>query len=87
MCFSNSLQDGWQWKPVRKSLNAAFNMKVLQSFVPIFHEKSIVLSEKLARNINGMPFDISDYMYACALDMVCCEYAIKVSSATFSFSK
>lgn len=66
--------DASVWKPIRKLLNPSFNMKILQSFVSIFNEKTNVMLEKLDKEVDQNAFDISPYMFACTLDMVCGKY-------------
>lgn len=56
---------------MRKLMNPCFNMKILQSFVPIFNEKTNLMLSKLDVEVNGGVIDISPYMFACTLDMVC----------------
>lgn len=46
-------------------------MKILQSFVPIFNEKTNIMLEKLDQEVGNNYFDVSEYMFACTLDMVC----------------
>lgn len=58
------------WKPIRKMLNSAFNMKILQSFIPIFNAKTDILLGKLMKEINGESFNILPYMNRCTLDMI-----------------
>lgn len=59
------------WKPIRKLLNPSFNLKILQSFVPIFNDKTNIMLEKLDKEAGNPCFDLSQYMHACTLDMVC----------------
>lgn len=61
------------WKPIRKLLNPTFNLKILQSFVPIFNDKTKIMLENLDREAGNLNFDLSQYMHACTLDMVCGE--------------
>lgn len=62
---------GAVWKPIRKLLNPCFNLKILQSFVPIFNEKTNLMLSNLDKEVNSGIFDISQYIFACTLDMVC----------------
>lgn len=62
------------WRPQRKMLNSTFNVRILNSFIPIFNEKTAIMIENLKANIGGEAFDISKYMFACTLDMVCGKY-------------
>lgn len=61
------------WKPIRKLLNPTFNLKILQSFVPIFNDKTNIMLENLDKEAGNPNFDLSKYMHACTLDMVCGE--------------
>lgn len=61
------------WKPHRKILNTTFNLKILQSFVPIFCEKVKHLVRNLGDKINEDYFDITPMVHTCALEMVCGE--------------
>lgn len=62
------------WKPIRKLLNPTFNLKILQSFVPIFNDKTNIMLENLDKETGNKNFDLSKYMHACTLDMVCGKY-------------
>lgn len=64
------------WKPIRKLLNPTFNLKILQSFVPIFNDKTNIMLENLDKEAGNPNFDLSKYMHACTLDMVCGELKI-----------
>jgi len=64
-------KSGAVWKPMRKLMNPCFNMKILQSFVPIFNEKTNLMLSKLDVEVNAGVIDIAPYMFACTLDMVC----------------
>lgn len=62
------------WKPQRKILNTAFNIRILQSFIPIFNAKVTYLVRNIGERVGKDAFDISELMFACTLDMVCCKY-------------
>lgn len=64
------------WKPIRKLLNPTFNLKILQSFVPIFNDKTNICLGNLDKEAGNPNFDLSKYMHACTLDMVCGEHKI-----------
>lgn len=64
------------WKPQRKILNTAFNIRILQSFIPIFNAKVTYLVRNIGEKVEDDAFDISELMFACTLDMVCCKYSI-----------
>lgn len=60
------------WKKDRKFINPTFNNKILNSFVPIFNDKSQVLVTKLETKVNtDDAFDICKMLFACTLEMVC----------------
>lgn len=63
------------WKPIRKLLNPSFNLKILQSFVPIFNDKTNIMLDNLEAEVGKKNFDVSQYMFACTLDMVCGEWS------------
>lgn len=52
-------------------MNPSFNPKILQSFVPIFNEKTQIMLDKLDKQAGNMNFDILPFMNAYTLDMVC----------------
>lgn len=52
-------------------MNPSFNLKILQSFVPIFNEKTKSMLDKLDKEAGNANFDILPFMNACTLDMVC----------------
>ncbi|XP_031639345.1 cytochrome P450 4C1-like [Contarinia nasturtii] len=58
------------WKPIRKLMNPSFNLKILQSFFPIFNEKTKILVENIERELGKPHFDINKYTSACTLDLV-----------------
>lgn len=77
-CFYFYAKDGPDWKPLRKLMNPLFSSKVIQSFVSIFNEKSFELVEKLSERVGESNVDITQYMFACTLDMACCRLLIFV---------
>lgn len=62
------------WRPIRKLLNPSFNLKILQSFVPIFNNKTKIMLENLEKEAGNPNFDFAPYMHACTLDMVCGKF-------------
>lgn len=63
------------WKIHRRSLNYSFNLKILQTFVPIFIENSQALVKDLAVNIGKKKeFDMLGYTTKAALNMICGNY-------------
>lgn len=70
--FFNSTDD--LWKIHRKSLNYSFNLRILQTFIPIFIENSKKLVEDLSTNISkSEEFNMLDYTTKSALNMICGE--------------
>uniref|UniRef100_A0A336K189 CSON006028 protein n=1 Tax=Culicoides sonorensis TaxID=179676 RepID=A0A336K189_CULSO len=59
------------WKTHRKYLNPCFNPKLLQSFLPIFNQKSRVMADRLATKLGEDEFDIYTTIGRCTLDMIC----------------
>lgn len=62
------------WKPMRKLLNSAFNIRILQSFFPVFNEKVTYLIRNIDRQVGEGTFDILKLLHSCTLDMVCCKF-------------
>lgn len=62
---------GCIWSPQRKVLNKAFNLKILESFIPIFNEKVKYLIRNLGKQVQRDDFEITPLIYHCTLDMVC----------------
>ncbi|CAO1411048.1 unnamed protein product [Diamesa serratosioi] len=56
------------WRSHRKLLNPSFNATILQSFLPIFNEKSKMLVKVLAKHLNQGEFDVYDAIAACTLE-------------------
>ncbi|XP_058448667.1 uncharacterized protein LOC131428638 [Malaya genurostris] len=58
------------WKGQRKALNSTFNLKVLQSFIPIFINCSKKLVERLDAFSEGATISLSEHVKRFALEMV-----------------
>uniref|UniRef100_A0A182X361 Uncharacterized protein n=1 Tax=Anopheles quadriannulatus TaxID=34691 RepID=A0A182X361_ANOQN len=60
------------WKLYRKSLNPAFNQRILISFISIFNRCSEVMVARMAKEADRrQPFDVLHYTAQCTLEMVC----------------
>lgn len=59
------------WRSHRKVLNTTFNLKILQSFIPIFCKKVQYLVRNLESKVNDDYFDITAMLHACSLEMIC----------------
>ncbi|GAB0099521.1 hypothetical protein DMENIID0001_153930 [Sergentomyia squamirostris] len=62
---------GHQWKVHRKLLNPTFNLKTLQSYMPIFNNQINVLVSRLSGVNSAISTDIHDYTSPLALDSIC----------------
>lgn len=72
-CFSDDV-----WKVHRKALNYSFNLKILQTFIPIFIDNSQALVKDLSVNIGKKKeFDMLHYTTKAALNMICGKYNSK----------
>lgn len=58
---------------MRKLMNPMFNLKTLQSFLPIFNEKTKNFVKDLESKIGNAAFDVMPYAKTCTLDEICCE--------------
>uniref|UniRef100_A0A8D8CDF1 Cytochrome P450 4C1 n=1 Tax=Culex pipiens TaxID=7175 RepID=A0A8D8CDF1_CULPI len=58
------------WKSHRKALSPAFNMKILQSFIPVFQQFSQKLVDRLAAHPEGTTIDIDADVTTCSLEIV-----------------
>ena len=56
------------WRSNRKLLNPALNYKTVQSFFPIFNEKSRILVKVLANHLNKNEFDVFHSLSGCTLE-------------------
>lgn len=64
---------GVQWKRNRKILNPFFNLKTLQSFIPIFNKKIQNVVEELEVYVGKSGIDIMPYTNVCSLETLCGE--------------
>lgn len=54
-------------------MNTTFNSKILQSFIPIFYDKTKMLLENLDREVGKCSFDVFKYTSNFTLDTICGE--------------
>ncbi|XP_019558089.3 cytochrome P450 4c21-like [Aedes albopictus] len=66
------------WKGQRKALNPAFNMKILEGFVPIFCDATKNMLQRLDTIPAEETINITDFLLRCTLEMVC--------ASTFDFN-
>lgn len=62
---------GKKWHSRRKILTPAFHFKILDDFIDIFHEQSIILGDKLEKEVVQEKFNIFPYVTLCTLDIIC----------------
>ncbi|PSN42807.1 Cytochrome P450 4c3 [Blattella germanica] len=63
---------GSKWHLRRKILTPAFHFKILEDFIDVFIEQSIILADKLSQELkNADGFNIFPYITLCTLDIVC----------------
>ena len=70
MCLCN-LFTADLWKVHRKLLNPSFNNRILQSFIPIFNQKSDLLINNFSKHVKKGEFDVYPYFSQLTLDMIC----------------
>lgn len=52
-------------------LTPAFHFKILDDFLDVFNEQSVVLTNKLENEVDNGSFNIFPYVTLCTLDIVC----------------
>lgn len=57
------------WKPHRRALNSAFNVKVLQSFIPHLNNKSRILLQQMDQFLNK-PGDLYRTIFICMIGIL-----------------
>ncbi|KFM58190.1 Cytochrome P450 4c3, partial [Stegodyphus mimosarum] len=62
---------GDKWRFRRKLLTPSFHFRVLDDFIPIFDEQSMVLASKLQSVVNEPWVDIVPLITMCTLDIIC----------------
>jgi cytochrome P450 len=58
------------WRRHRKILNPTFNLKILESFLPIFVEKSRQLAEDMGKNVDNADFNVMEITIKYTLEAV-----------------
>ncbi|XP_046655352.1 cytochrome P450 4c3-like [Daphnia pulicaria] len=61
---------GQKWHQRRKLLTPTFHFKILEDFVQVFNEQSVVLVQRLNEKV-GQDFDVFPYITLCTLDVIC----------------
>ncbi|KAG4068382.1 hypothetical protein HA402_007902 [Bradysia odoriphaga] len=62
---------GQKWHSRRKILTPAFHFKILEDFIDVFREQSVVMVSKLETEVNKDSFNIFPYVTLCTLDIIC----------------
>ena len=52
-------------------LTPAFHFSILENFIEVFNEKSLMFVEKLKKEIGSEQFNIAPYITMCTLDIIC----------------
>jgi cytochrome P450 len=66
---------GEKWRRRRKILTPAFHFKILEDFIDVFVDQSLILVKKLKREVgNESGFNIFPYVTLCTLDIICGKY-------------
>ncbi|KAI2474256.1 hypothetical protein C4B38_000326 [Diabrotica virgifera virgifera] len=82
--FTNDIGDGLLnlgdkvWKIHRRTINQAFNQKVLNTFQDIFLQKSEIFADVLQKEVGNKNIDLYTLLAGCTMDMVC-ETALGVN--------
>ena len=69
-CFFTSPSGGSKWRSRRKLLTPAFHFSILDDFVPLVNQQSLLLIEKLERH-GKQDFDVVKDITLCTLDIIC----------------
>jgi len=63
---------GEKWRNRRKILTPAFHFKILEDFIDVFVDQSLILVNKLKREVGkDSGFNIFPYVTLCTLDIIC----------------
>lgn len=60
-----------KWKDHRKFFNFAFNLKILESFLPTFVEYSDIMCDDLSKEVGREAFDFFMYAKKSSFDILC----------------
>lgn len=63
------ISSGDKWRSHRKLIAPAFHMNVLKTFMNIFHQNSLMVVDKLQKEV-GKVFDVHDYMSEATVDIL-----------------
>lgn len=58
------------WKPQRKVLSGVFRLNIVQSYIPIFNEKTRLLVRNFGSMAGTGQFNLYTIMGKCMLDMI-----------------
>ncbi|KAK3095965.1 hypothetical protein FSP39_021393 [Pinctada imbricata] len=62
---------GSKWHSRRKLLTPSFHFKILNDFVGVFQDQTQTLVRRLDGMVDKEPFNISNFITLCALDIIC----------------
>lgn len=60
-----------RWRRNRKLIATTFNQRMLNSFMPIFEEQSLIFREKLKEMEGKGIFDVNILLSRCHVDIIC----------------
>ncbi|CAN7940658.1 unnamed protein product [Ixodes hexagonus] len=73
---------GSKWRTRRKMLTPAFHFRILEDFLPIMNEQGEIFAGALRGNTHTV-FDITKFVTACTLDIICeTAMGVKVNAQT-----
>ena len=77
---STSLFTGDKWKQRRRLLAPAFHLKVLENFLPLFNEQSLVLCHQIEQRMEAAhgKMDVYPLFVHCTLDIICGNHHSKM---------
>uniref|UniRef100_A0A672YLD3 Cytochrome P450 4V2 n=1 Tax=Sphaeramia orbicularis TaxID=375764 RepID=A0A672YLD3_9TELE len=62
---------GLKWRQRRKMLTPTFHFSILADFLEVMNEQAEILVERLEKEVGKGPFNCSNYITLCALDIIC----------------